>query len=128
MTTGCSCGCNEVLADLGYVCSANPDGSFRVWSPFCYPGDGERIGVFVKQRGDGWEITDRADTLMHLSSRGMDLSAEDMECVRARLLHVTLEAGGALTCVCDRANRGRSVSRVIAAALTVSHFAFWTQP
>ena len=62
------------LADrLGYECRLVGDATIHVSTPFIFA-DGEPISFYIEDHGRDITVFDNADTLMHLSGIGLDIS------------------------------------------------------
>lgn len=91
--------CANLLENLGYACAPRANGALRVWSPFTFD-DGEHLAVFLEPSGNGqWLVTDHADTLMHASAYGANITKSKLDRIRNRFQKVGITDGGALSAV-----------------------------
>ncbi|WP_082605373.1 DUF1828 domain-containing protein [Curvibacter sp. PAE-UM] len=115
--------CETVISSLGFSCRDLGEGTLRVWSPFTYTGDGERVGFYVEQTRNGYRVTDGCEALMHAASMGIQLTNPRMEAVRRAVGDsATLSDGGEISAYSSSENFGAAMAAVLNAALAVSHF------
>ncbi|MEQ6340667.1 MAG: DUF1828 domain-containing protein [Gammaproteobacteria bacterium] len=113
--------CANLLENLGYTCAPRQNGALRLWSPFTFD-DGEHLGLFLEPSGNGqWLVTDHADTLMHASAHGAELTPYRLNKIRAQFADVKISEGGALMAVTDQDNLARTVTEVLNTAIAISH-------
>ena len=113
--------CANLLENLGYTCAPRQNGALRLWSPFTFD-DGEHLGLFLEPSGNGqWLVTDHADTLMHASAHGAELTPTRLNKIRAQFADVKISEGGALMAVTGQDNLARTVTEVLNAAIAISH-------
>jgi hypothetical protein len=107
---------------MGFRCRDIGDGTLRVWSPFTYANDGERIGLYVEKLASGYRVTDACESLMHASSMGISLTANKVNAVRRSTGYgVEISNGGEIAAFVSEADIGRGVASVLNASLAVSH-------
>ena len=69
--------CNILLKDLGYSCYEIGKGVSQLMSPFTRGEDGELVGVYVQEMGDGhFRVSDGGDSLAHMLTHGIRLPAK----------------------------------------------------
>lgn len=115
--------CESVFSQLGFRCKDLGGDTLRVWSPFAYTGDGERIGFYVERTRNGYRVSDNCEALMHAASRGITITQARMQAIRRatgedRLLS---DEGEIATFVAED-NVGGGMAAVLNTALAVSHF------
>jgi hypothetical protein len=107
---------------MGFRCRPIDSDTLRVWSPFTYGGDGERIGLYVEKSPNGYRITDACESLMHASSMGIPLTVNKLNAVRRSIgLTASISEGGEISAFVSEEDIGRGVASVLNASLAVSH-------
>ena len=100
------------------------DREVQVYVPFYFP-DGDGLVVHVRSANGGYEVTDRAHTLLHLSFH-MDIERIRAEGTRSSLLerirgrHDIEDRDGELVAITDAAGIGRTVFSFVQALLEIS--------
>ncbi len=113
--------CANLLENLGYACAPRANGALRVWSPFTFD-DGEHLAVFLEPSGDGqWLVTDHADTLMHASAYGANITKSKLDRIRNRFQKVGITEGGALSAVASDDSLPDTITNVLNTAIAISH-------
>ena len=114
--------CQTIIANMGFRCREIGDETLRVWSPFTYGGDGERVGLYVEQSSNGYRVTDACESLMHASSMGIPLTLNKLNAVRRSIgIGASISDGGEISAFVSKENIGRGVAAVLNAALAVGH-------
>ncbi|MBA3774796.1 MAG: DUF1828 domain-containing protein [Ramlibacter sp.] len=114
--------CQGVISKLGFRCRDLGADTLRVWSPFSYGNDGERIGLYVEKQRNGYRVTDNCEALMHASSMGVSLSENKVNAVRrATGFGVSISDGGEITAFVSEDDLGQGLASVLNASLAVSH-------
>jgi hypothetical protein len=54
----------------------------RLWSPFTYGNDGQIVSLYVEPTGDGFLVTDNAQSFMHAASMGVSVSKNRLSMIR----------------------------------------------
>jgi hypothetical protein len=109
---------------MGFRCRALGDDMLRVWSPFTYGNDGERIGFYVEQTPNGYVVTDNCEALMHADCMGINLTKGRMESLR-NVTHFEpglISERGELVKFVSADRLADGMVSVLNAAIAVSHF------
>lgn len=121
--------CQSVISSMGFVCREVGGDALRVWSPFTYGHDGERIGLYVEKAGSGYRVTDNCEALMHASYMGINLTQGRMNAIRkAAGVGAQVSEGGEITANVSEEMLGSGVAAVLNATMAVSHFETQWQP
>jgi hypothetical protein len=120
--------CQNLIAQLGFRCREIGEGALRVWSPFTYGKDGQRIGLYVEQTPQGYLVTDNAESFMHASNMGANLTPARFNAVRNAVGHsVQISAGGVISAFVSEEKLPLALADVLNASLAVSHYEYaWT--
>lgn len=116
--------CQSLISQLGFRCQDLGDDTLRVWSPFTYGFDGERIGFYVEKVSTGYVVTDNCEALMHADCMGISLTKGRLEQLRSATHFepgLITENGAIIKFVPSEQLREGMVS-VLNAAIAVSHF------
>ncbi len=113
--------CTNLLENLGFACAPRAKGALRLWSPFTFD-DGDHLGLFLEPMGaDQWLVTDHADTLMHASALGANITKARLKVIRNRFPRVELTEGGVLRATTAQTDLPVTVTAVLNTAIAISH-------
>jgi hypothetical protein len=113
--------CGPLIKSLGFSCMELGDETLRVWSPFTYSGDGERIGFYVEKVRNGYRVTDNCEALMQASAKGRALSQKRVQSVRNASDAWALSERGEIEVFADEGSLRDAMTAVLSTALAVSH-------
>lgn len=114
--------CESVISKLGFSCRPLGGGALRVWSPFTYAGDGERIGFYVEETRTGYRVTDNCEAMMQATATGMNVTPGRINAIRkAAGAEGCLSEGGEIEKFVSEADIGLGMAAVLNTALAVSH-------
>lgn len=116
--------CQSVINQLGFRCLDLGSETLRVWSPFTYGNDGERIGFYVEKMPAGYVVTDNCEALMHADCMGINLTKGRLDQIRATNSFdpALLSENGALIKFVSEDQLQEGMVSVLNAAIAVSHF------
>lgn len=114
--------CEGIIGKIGFSCRAVGNDTLRVWSPFTYAGDGERIGFYVEKTNGGYRVTDNCEALMHASSTGLRVTSARLRAIQRAIgsEYLISDEGEIETFVSDD-GLPMAMASVLNAALAVSH-------
>lgn len=114
--------CEHALRNLAFSCRPVGEGVVFVTSPFSIDGDGERVGAYVIERGDGMvKVSDNCATLMNLASRGVNVVAGKLRSVKALAVGLAeIHDSGEIAAHTARGNASLAVADVCATAVAVA--------
>lgn len=114
--------CENLISQMGFSCRDLGGDTLRVWSPFTYSGDGERVGFYVEKSNNGYRITDACEAMMNATALGAHITESRMDSVRRAVGYKTnLSDGGEISTVVSEEDVGGGMAAVLNAALAVSH-------
>lgn len=114
--------CQSVIASMGFRCRDIGGETLRIWSPFTYGNDGQRIGLYVEKTATGYRVTDNCEALRHASSMGINLTANKINAVRRSVgFEALVSDGGEISAYVTEEKIGQGVASVLNATLAVSH-------
>ena len=114
--------CEAVIKSLGFSCRQLGRDTLRVWSPFHYVGDGERIGFYVEKINSGFRVTDNCEAMMHATETGLSMTPARLNSVRkATGFAECFKEGGEIESYVTEADIGKGMASVLNAALAISH-------
>ncbi|MBC7437677.1 MAG: DUF1828 domain-containing protein [Bdellovibrionales bacterium] len=121
--------CQSVISNMGFSCRDIGQDTLRIWSPFTYGDDGERIGLYVEKTSQGYRITDNCESLMHASAMGISLTDNKVNALR-KAVHfpACVSRGGEIAAFVAEEDISKGVALVLSAAMAVSHFESQWQP
>lgn len=115
--------CESVISKLGFSCRSLGGDTLRVWSPFTYAGDGERIAFYVEKNRNGYRVTDNCEAMMQASAAGINFSDGRLNAIRkATGWDGCVSDGGEISTFVSESDIARGMAAVLNAALAVSHF------
>lgn len=114
--------CQSLLSSMGFECMSLDADTLRIWSPFSYGTDGEHVGVYVEKRGNRVHVTDNAESLMHASAMGINLTDRRLEALRRVAGTVDVSRGGVISTTVDDSSAHEGVVAVLNAAMAAGHF------
>lgn len=121
--------CEQVISQMGFSCRDLGGNTLRVWSPFTYVGEGERIGFYVEKTRNGFRITDGCEAMMNATAMGAQVTDSRMNAVRRAVGYTSvLSEDGEISALVSAENVGTGMAAVLNAALAVSHFRSEWQP
>lgn len=107
---------------MGFSCRDLGGETLRVWSPFTYSGDGERVGFYVEKANSGYRITDACEAMMNATALGAHITESRMESVRRAVGYKTnVSDDGEISTMVSEEDVGSGMAAVLNAALAVSH-------
>lgn len=114
--------CENVISQMGFSCRDLGGETLRVWSPFTYCGDGERVGFYVEKINSGYRITDACEAMMNAAALGAQITDSRMDAVRRAVgCETSLSDDGEISAFVTAENVGSGMAAVLNAALAVSH-------
>ena len=114
--------CENLISQMGFSCRDLGGDTLRVWSPFTYSGDGERVGFYVEKSNNGYRITDACEAMMNATAMGAHITESRMDSVRRAVGYKTnLSDGGEISAIVSEEDVGNGMASVLNAALAVSH-------
>ena len=116
--------CQDVISRLGFRCRDLGNDTLRVWSPFTYGNDGERIGFYVEKTTTGYVVTDNCEALMHADCMGINLTKGRIDALR-NVTHFEpglISDSGELIKFVSEDKLDVGMVSVLNAAIAVSHF------
>ena len=121
--------CENVISEMGFACRDLGGETFRVWSPFTYSGDGERVGFYMEKTNSGYRITDGCEAIMNAAAMGAQITNSRMDAVRRAVGHqAQLSDDGEISALVTADNVGSGMAAVLNTALAVSHLKFEWKP
>lgn len=111
--------CRTVLSNLGYECHSVADDLICITTPFTQD-DGSVIQAYIEQRADDeFIITDDANTIWTMDSRGINLSASRLKMIKATLskYNVELNTRAEITTITNGRNLSSALQRIIQGAI-----------